>query len=235
MKRTFFTGAIVLAFISLATAANFWNKKPYTQWSRSDAIQMLTDSPWAKSTLLHSSYGSSRTVAGVQGVEDSRTEPMVRYAVTLRSAMPIRQANVRMAAIADKYDNMDPAGRQEFDNKWSKYLQMAYANAVVVEVNYGSNLPSLDRELVTYFQAQKLETIAESTSLILPDGKKLQPIGFESAPHLFVLAFPRPSGLAPNSSFTVVFQHPGITDYAAQSITATYSLKEMGFDGAPAF
>src|SRR6185312_7044457 len=131
MKRTLTVGALVLTLACLAMAADFWNSKPYTKWSQSDAARMLTDSPWAKTTTLNVGSIAGRSRGGPQTVNDSQVEPMIHYAVTIRSAMPVRQAHVRMAAFANKYDKMEAAAKQQFDDKWNKYLATSFPDNIV--------------------------------------------------------------------------------------------------------
>lgn len=235
MKRTFFTGIFVLTFVCMAMAANFWNKKPYMQWSRGDAIQLLTDSPWASTTVLQQAFELPSTINTPPGAEDSRTQPKIRYVVSLSSALPVREAKVRIAALEQKYDKLDAAAKQQLDKKWAEYLKAPNPGQIVITVNYGSNEPNLDRELVTYFQAQTVETMKPITSMRFNSGERIEPIAFEAQPHEFQVAFPRPSNVAPNSSFTIEFRHPSVTGYAAQPVTGRFSLKDMIFDGAPAY
>lgn len=232
MKRTLAAGALVLTFVCLAMAANFWVSKPYTQWSHSDAARMLTDSPWSKTTTLTTGTISGRSRGGPQPVNDSQEEPMVRYAVSIRSAMPVRQANVRMAALANKYDKMDAAAKQEFDDKWNKYLAATFPNNIVVAINYDSNDPDRERQLLRYFQAQTLETMKPSTWLTLPDGKKLEPLAFAVGPHEMQIAFPRPQDLAAGMSFTIDFLHPDVTDISSRRVSTKFVVKDMMFNGA---
>lgn len=235
MKRTLFTGALVLAFVCVAMASNFWNKKPYMQWSRGDAIQLLTDSPWASTTVLKQAFALPTTINTPPGAEDSRTQPMVRYVVSVSSALPIREAKVRMAALEQKYDKLDTATKQQLDKKWAEYLKAPNPGQIVIAVDYGSNEPNLDRELVTYFQAQTVETMKPITSMRFDAGERIEPVAFETQPHEFQVVFPRPPKVAPTSSFAIEFRHPTVTGYATQPVTGRFSLKDMIFEGAPAY
>ena len=232
MRRTFTAGAIVLTFVSVALAANFWVSKPYTQWSQSDAARMLTDSPWARTTTLTAGTIARGSRGGPQTINDSQQEPLVRYSVSIRSAMPVRQANVRMAALSGKYDKMDAAARQQFDDKWNRYLATQFPDNIVIAINYESNDPERDRQLLRYFQAQTLDTMKPSTWLILPDGKKLEATAFAVGPHEMQIAFPRPQGLAPGVSFAIDFLHPDVTDMSSRHVSTRFLVKDMMFNGA---
>ncbi len=48
-------------FFDPLLAGDFWNEKPYTQWSAEETLRMLSDSPWCKTHFLKLSGGTSRT------------------------------------------------------------------------------------------------------------------------------------------------------------------------------
>lgn len=237
MKSIFVVGALAIALVSMAVAADFWTSKPYTKWSQSDAVKMLTDSPWAKTTTLSMGVQSQsrRGRSGVPEIDETQARPIIRYAVSLRSALPVRQASLRLAALEKKYDKMDETAKKLFDDDSKNYLDADYSDVIVFTVNYQSNDPSMDRQLLTYFQAQTLETLKTTTTLTLTGGKKLQPLVFASAPHEMQIAFARPKGLDAASSFTFEFQHPDVNGQSSRRINAKFALKEMAFDGAPVF
>ncbi len=233
MKRILSVCCIVLTLIAVAVAADFWSSKPYTKWSQADATRLLTNSPWAKTTAMRTGTVSGR--GGIQNIAESQDAPLIQYAVSIRSAEPVRQANARMAYITRKYDKMDDAAKKEFDDKWNKYLATKFPDTLVIAVNYESNVPDTDRQLTNYFQAQTLETIKATTGLILPDGTRVEPTAFASGGHELQIAFPRPKDLAPNASFTVEFKHPDLPDQPSRRISSKFSLKDMLFNGAPAY
>jgi hypothetical protein len=233
MKRIVIISALVAGVTVLAFAAEFWTRKPYQQWSREEAVRVLTDSPWAKTVTLRNGTVSTRTTSGAQGVEDSRAEATIWYTVSIRSALPVRQANARLAAINQKYDKMDAAAKKDFDEKWSKYLDNKF-DMLVFAVNYDSNDPSLQRPISTAFQAQTVESMKPTTFLTLKDGTRLEPVGFAAGPREMQIAFARPATLPQDASFIFEFMHPTVTNQAAQRIAAKFSLKDMAFNGAPA-
>jgi hypothetical protein len=83
MGRTVVVVWAVLAVV--ASAADVWETKPFPQWSEKDVDKLLTDSPWAgKASLTHAREGAS-----------NGTVPDWKLIVTVRSALPIRQALAR--------------------------------------------------------------------------------------------------------------------------------------------
>ena len=235
MKRIFITGALLLALVSLAVAADFWVSKPYTKWSQTDAVKMLTDSPWAKTVTIPVGNVPAPTNTRSQLAEETQVQQTLRYNVSLRSAAPVRQAVARMAAITNKYDKMDDAAKQQFDEHWKKYIDTPFADVIVVTIGYRSSEPMLDRQLVMYFQAQTLDTIKPTMKLALSDGKKLDPVSFSTDAHEMQVVFPRPAGLSDTGALTVEFQHPPLRGDSPRRIAARFQLKDMKFAGAPAF
>jgi hypothetical protein len=234
MKRTILAGAVVLALVSIALSADFWSTKPYTKWSQFETERMLTDSPWAKTTSLHAGNLSRGVKGDTKAISDAEVQPIINYSVSIRSAMPVRQANVRRAAILKKYEKMDAAAKQEFDDKWNKYLAMKFPDAIIFAVNYQSNDPQADNQLVAYFQTQTLDTMKQTTMLSI-DKQKFQPVAFVQGPHELQIAFERPKEMAANSAMTLEFKHPDIKDQPAHVISTKFSLKDMMFEGAPAY
>jgi hypothetical protein len=234
MKRVLPVFALLLTFVTVALAAEFWLSKPYSKWSDDEVERMRTDSPWAKTTTLRTGNVGSRG-ASANVVDDSVIEPRITYAVSIRSALPVRQANARMHAITEKYDKMDPAAKQAFDAKWNAYLNAKFPDTIVVGVIYQANVPNIDVQLSTYFQHQTLEEIKTTTILILPDGRRLQPLAFVAGIHEMQIGFPRPADLPPGSSFTVEFKHPDMPNQPSRQIAQKFSLKSMMFNGTPAY
>jgi hypothetical protein len=93
--------AALSAFAPWVSAQDFWMQRSYTRWTRDEIIRIISDSPWAQ-------------VAEVEAnATDAGSRPMVT--VRLRSAVPIRQALVRLKQIEGGYDKLDAAGRAELD------------------------------------------------------------------------------------------------------------------------
>ena len=102
---------IVLLQVSPAQGQEKWEKKPYQEWTLSEVVRILDDSPWAQtaSGTFHMNYGS----------------PGVSYSVTvrLRSALPIRQALIRGRQLAVNYDKFSDADKKRFDAETKDFLE----------------------------------------------------------------------------------------------------------------
>jgi hypothetical protein len=88
-------------------AANFWDAKPYTDWSQKEVEEMLTDSPWARklSVVVPIPPRASNDDAGGRGGRGGDDaggrgfpvpSPQLKLVITWRSALPVRQALIRL-------------------------------------------------------------------------------------------------------------------------------------------
>jgi hypothetical protein len=86
-------------------AQNVCFKKPYQQWSDAEAVHLIADSPWAKFDRL--------------------SEPTHLYSANIRlhSALPIRQALLRIKQIRMNYDNLIATDKLKFDSAIRESLE----------------------------------------------------------------------------------------------------------------
>jgi hypothetical protein len=99
---------ILIFFATEILAQDFWMQKSYKRWTKDEIIILISDSPWAQVRELEADL----TAGGFN--------PMVT--VRLRSAVPIRQALVRLKQIEANYDKMDAKKRAKFDEKYRGIL-----------------------------------------------------------------------------------------------------------------
>jgi hypothetical protein len=84
-------------------AQDFWTQKSYKQWTKGEIVKIISDSPWAQVREVEADITNSGSVPNVT--------------IRLRSAIPIRQALVRLRQIEAKYDKMDEKKRADFDQQ----------------------------------------------------------------------------------------------------------------------
>jgi len=132
---------ILLVFGMLAmTASTFGQKmleKPLSTWGKEETLRLYNDSGWAKP--YQSTTGSANAAAGQiareqgQGANRGGSDPrsVARNfgppPVTLRlhSALPIRQAIVRLRQLGADYDKMSDADKAAFDASQKRFLDCA--------------------------------------------------------------------------------------------------------------
>lgn len=242
MKRAFIL--IVAVLIAVACfAADFWQSKPFSEWTKKEVEQMTSSSPWAQTVVLRRAnmtqirreFGKFATGAG-EG--EGTANPEVNYAICLRTARPIREAVVRDAALTAKYEQMNEAGKAKFDQKWSKFLDQHYPDTIIVHVKYSSTTTDVDRQLATYWQSQTLETMKVDTYFNSPEGERLAPVAFwvgKGAAREFQMAFPRPIEAPKIKSFSIEFKHPDVTDQPASRVIARFNVKDLDYKGEITF
>lgn len=97
-----------VVFVSDISAQDFWMQRSYKRWTKDEIIKIISDSPWAQVREME----TDATSGGFS--------PMVT--IRLRSAVPIRQALVRLKQIETNYDKLDEKKRAEFDEKYKGIL-----------------------------------------------------------------------------------------------------------------
>lgn len=118
MRKIFGLACVLLAG-SFLLAGNFWNEKPYTEWSKEEASKILSDSPWVELQKISPTGlgveenrrsgggrpGGGSLTRGSQGrpgrLGAQRTR---RYEYRLVSAKPVRMAWARLNMLAGSWD-----------------------------------------------------------------------------------------------------------------------------------
>jgi hypothetical protein len=100
------------SLLIFAGQKNYWESKPYTEWSEKEVDRLLKDSPWTKSVLLNtgpegtSASGGGRRSSGGGGDPEmgagggSLPRPTPRLVITW-VARPIREAMARRLMLTD--------------------------------------------------------------------------------------------------------------------------------------
>ena len=103
---------------------DLWDK-PFNQWNRGEILKILNNSPWARVETIGSAMErdleSGRIGDAGAGARGER-ENFNKFTIRFFSALPIREAYVRMFQISNNYDQMMPEQRQEFDARFNRAL-----------------------------------------------------------------------------------------------------------------
>jgi len=178
---------LILATIPAVLGADFWEKKAYSEWKERECIKMLTDSPWAKN------YSENNRSSNADDTIDGNI-PFIKYTVRLNSALPLRQATIRMAQIANKYDDLSDEQKQAFDNSANPYLATAFTDIILVHVEYSTNQRTQQVPLRNFWQIQTTEVLKNSTYLFGSDDVKVQLLEYvppQEGQTSFQFIFPR--------------------------------------------
>jgi hypothetical protein len=126
--------SILVLTASVAISAQKYAEKPYSSWSRENAMEMLSDSSWARTYHNISAAVSADQREAARAQADNRLSGQERGSsgrsggtppvfARLHSALPIRQALVRLNQLAAGYDKMDSGKKAEFDEKAKGLLE----------------------------------------------------------------------------------------------------------------
>ena len=149
----------------LVSAQNELPKKPYSHWSKSEAEAVLNDSPWAKKQELRikfdketqkaaGAYSGVSSAAAAQSQTEVTSQMPVDFVFTLRlrSALPMRQALVRLKALETNVEKMTEQQAAAIETQMKGLLECpaCAANYVVTLSSKSKNSPGADAVYTTF-------------------------------------------------------------------------------------
>lgn len=221
--------AILLLAAFAARAEDFWVKKDWKQWSKDECTKILQDSPWSRK-WAKSQMGSSQmpgvSGANAEGASGEKT-PEMHYSIELQSALPVREAVIRLSQINQKYDKMSAAEKKDFDAKADTFLNGNFDDVIRVHVTFGSNLQAFERDMATYWKTIPPEAPPVDMYLITENGDRVPPLRFNSpqnGAYYFDLVFPRKKNREPivrdgDKTLSLQFTHPAIGNQTQKNTT----------------
>ena len=189
--RTF---GLIFALVSCAgaiAAQASWNNKPYTQWSKPEAEAILNNPPWAirnevrirfdkETQVAAGSYSGVSSGAASQSQTEVTSQAPVDFIFTLRlrSALPVRQALVRLRQL-ESDRKMSDQERASFDARTKGLLECpACANNYVISLSSKStNTPGADA-VYTLFKGGRLADLQRYVYIANERGERRQLIYF---------------------------------------------------------
>ena len=203
LNKSSFLLLVIILSITLTISAQKNLDKPYQKWSKNEAMKVLSDSPWSQI------YQSRESVAAASREQDQRAQADTLRSPTLgsssrflgttpvlirlHSALPVRQAIVRLQQIDSGYDKMDEKKQAEFDEKTKSFLACAICQNyyVVTMVKVVGNTQSVSEGI---FQNFTLEQLKNNIWLLNEKGERRNLIQFnapKSSTDTTVFYFPR--------------------------------------------
>jgi hypothetical protein len=236
-------GVAVTAF----SAEDFWTKKEWHDWSKSDCNKMLQNSPWAKTVNVDNENrnGALPSVStdvgmGAGSSLSSKGAGQISYYIELRSATPIRLALIRLEQIQQKYEKKSDAEKQEFDKSVDAKFGAANGNQIAVRVSYFSQSPELARTLADYWNAIPANSYPPDAALVTEQGLQVTPIDYAAAKGTgeFLMVFPRENNgkllIADGAkSIKIQFSTPTYGDFPAHLVSAEFRLDQLLWQGKP--
>lgn len=160
-------------------------EKPYQKWSKDEALRIINDSPWAQQ---YQSTTGLAAAAQAQGAREQADQVIVGRTATrgssarfvapppvtirLHSALPVRQAIVRLQQLGVNYDKMSEADQTKFDESAKGFLNCAICqNYYVVTMLKAKNSSGQDVE-DGIFQTMTFENVKGKVWLANEKGEK---------------------------------------------------------------
>lgn len=224
----------VLTFICLAMplavwAADFWDTKPYQNWSAKETQRMMEDSPWAATVTVSGPWSN---VVSVDPNTTRGYDPEMSYILQFRSALPIRKAQVRLQQLDLHYDGMTAEERAAFEANASKYLAATFPDRVLVSVTFRSSNQRKESGLPGYWTKQSTDKLRTKVFLNA-GGEKLSLTNYSFKDDTFQFTFPRPKKLSTDGNISVEFPIPQLDRIHERRIVQGFDLKRMLVDGQP--
>lgn len=233
MKRRFLFLALVLLLGSEAAAGEFWLEKDFRQWSEKECRKLLEDSPWARTYVLSRPF--IEPVGTPTGERVHEASPRIEYRVQFRSALPVRQALVRLAQLQENYGALSAEERQRFDTESEKFLAASFPDTVLVHVAFSSNVPLYEQDLVRNWRSHTTDVLRNAVFLSGGKDKTARLLEFsmeEPQQQSFLLAFPRHQEGQPlispaDKRLVLEFIHPRIGVFDQTRVLMEFSARKM--------
>lgn len=163
--RTWLAVLVIGVLLGVVYAQNALPKKPFSEWSKGEAETVMNDSPWAKRQELRIKFDKETQVAAgsYSGISagaaaQSQTEVTSQMPVDfifiarLRSALPVRQALVRLKALETNVEKMTDQQRTAYYTQMKGLLECpaCATNYVVTLSSKSKNNPGADAVFATF-------------------------------------------------------------------------------------
>ncbi|MEW5979521.1 MAG: hypothetical protein AB1898_27305 [Acidobacteriota bacterium] len=176
MMRTRITlfGTLLAAATTL-WAAEFWEKKEYTEWSKNECEHLLEKSPWSLqytetnfyAPATNISSGSETLTPGQQAAglepQSGERESRITFYFTLLTAKPVRMAEGRLALLRSP----------EMKEKVEAFISQPVGDEIIFRLLYGSQPPgnSMLHDIHNYFRRATINDFQSDTILTSSETK----------------------------------------------------------------
>ena len=181
----------MFTLLSIGFATQQQAGKPFTQWSRSEAEAILNNPPWAIRNEVRIRFDKERQVAagsysGVSSAAAAQAQTEVTsqvpvdfiFTLRLRSALPVRQALVRLRQL-ESDRKMSDRERASYDARTKGLLECPACvnNYVITLSSKSTNSPGADA-VYTLFKGGRLADLQRYVYLANERGERRQLIHF---------------------------------------------------------
>jgi hypothetical protein len=208
-------GVLTLLMVTLAFAGDFWEEKPYKEWSNKEVLKMLERSPWAREVKISTAPMSLRASAPTTQRGTGSASGELNLVVRWESSLPIKQAQVMKRYTGPEVD-LEEA---------QQYLNQAETSYIVSVSGEGFRPTAGDSKSEDDEQMLKQRAVLKIKGQpdIRPESVEVsQGQGFA----MVVFSFPR-NGSIQLESKNIQFE----LDLERYHVRSRFKLKEMVFQG----
>jgi hypothetical protein len=166
----------ILLLSGLAVAAEWWEKKPYSQWTNKDVQKMMNESPWGRVhtiTIMNPMVTGERTFANI-GTGDLEREKRNLFHLHFLTAKPIRMAIARQAMLDSKSEAVT-AGLQRFiEQSDDRFMVMAMTLSSVPKG------VSSERGYLSALMKLSTPALTSNTFLATKSGKRIYLVRYDA-------------------------------------------------------
>ena len=169
MKKVGIGLLMAFCLAGVALAAEWWEKKAYSEWSKREVKRMLDRSPWGKIhtiTILNEMHTGERNFQTI-GSGDLEREKLNHFHIRLLSAAPIRMALARDIVLKTKGD----ANQAALEN----LVQRRDEENIVLSINLTTEPAGADSRRFYWSALMSARTpdLAKNTFLATKTGKRV--------------------------------------------------------------
>jgi hypothetical protein len=175
MKLSKFTLFMFMFCLSATAFGQKATEKPYQKWSKDEARKMANEKPYADQFQSAGGGGAVQFDTRLSGTDrgsSARNLQLPPVFVRLHSALPVRQAVVRLQAIDAGYDKMNDEDKKKFDESTAKFLDCAICKnyyVITMMKSKNSQMGAVDDGL---FQTMTLVDFKGKMHLVNDKGEK---------------------------------------------------------------
>jgi hypothetical protein len=133
--------------------------KPFRKWTLDEAVEVLTNSPWARQETF------TRVVGGIGSGVMGEKEIYSTFFVRFLSARPVREAYARVQQIQAGYDNLDRDERRRVDESLASVLRLDSSRWIVLTVSFRSNDSTMELRMKEFFEVETTESMRSKVRL----------------------------------------------------------------------
>lgn len=192
LRKSLWLAAVVLVSYGSIYGQNDLPDKPFQHWSKGEAEKILNNSPWAKQQEVRIKFDKETQTAagsysGVSGAAAAQSKTEVTsqvpadfvFTLRLRSAVPVRQAVVRLKQLETNIEKMDPKDRAAFETQIKGLLDCpACANNYVITLSSKSKSNPGADAVYTTFKGGRLADLERYIFIANERGDRRQLIHF---------------------------------------------------------